>query len=90
VAKRPANACQWLTLHDALRAFVNPDGIHQSQEHIRPLHWHVACRLVIEGGFRPEPCAQRVDEWHSRVQSSPFVHGACTAVMAKANKGDVV
>ena len=26
----------------------------QSQEHIKPLHWHIACRLVIEGGFRPE------------------------------------
>ena len=26
----------------------------QNQEHIKPLHWHIACRLVIEGGFRPE------------------------------------
>jgi hypothetical protein len=26
----------------------------QSQEHIKPLHWHIACRLVIEGGFHPE------------------------------------
>ncbi len=26
----------------------------QSQEHIKPLHWHIASRLVIEGGFRPE------------------------------------
>ena len=26
----------------------------QSQEHIKPLHWHIACRLVIEGGFHPD------------------------------------
>jgi len=26
----------------------------QSQEHIKPLHWHLASRLVIEGGFRPD------------------------------------
>ncbi len=40
-------------LRDALTAFAQASR-HQSQEHIRPLHWHIACRLVIEGGFRPE------------------------------------
>ena len=40
-------------LREALTAFVDAER-HQSQEHIRPLHEHIACRLVIEGGFRPE------------------------------------
>jgi hypothetical protein len=41
------------TLSEALGKFV--DALQtESQEHIRPLHWHLACRLVIEGGFRPE------------------------------------
>ena len=26
---------------------------HQSAGHIKPLHWYVACRLVLEGGFLP-------------------------------------
>jgi hypothetical protein len=42
-----------VSLREALTVFV--DALrHQSQEHIRTLHWHIACRLVIEGGFRPE------------------------------------
>jgi len=41
------------TLTVALGKFV--DALQtQSQEHIKPLHWHLACRLVVEGGFRPE------------------------------------
>jgi len=32
---------------------------HQSQEHIKPLHWHIACRLVVEGGLRPEHITPR-------------------------------
>jgi hypothetical protein len=44
---------RFTTLSVALGAFA--DALQtQSQEHIKPLHWHLACRLVIEGGFRPE------------------------------------
>lgn len=52
--------CELTTLAEALRRFreTPPDG-HQSQEHIRPLHWHVACRLVVEGGFRPDEVTPR-------------------------------
>ncbi len=46
--------CEQLTLNQALTAFVqNADG-HQGQGHIRPLHYYVACRLVVEGGFHPD------------------------------------
>jgi len=47
------NEASLVSLRQALTAFTNASR-HQSQEHIRPLHWHIACRLVIEGGFRPE------------------------------------
>lgn len=46
--------CQWMTQEKALAAFANFQGKTESAEHIKPLHWYVACRLVLEGGFRPE------------------------------------
>lgn len=45
--------CEWLTLKQALEAFVLNASGHQGQGHIRPLHFYVACRLVVEGGFHP-------------------------------------
>lgn len=42
------------SLLDALKAFAFPPSNVQSSRHIRPLHWYVACRLVIEGGFDPD------------------------------------
>ncbi len=56
---RPANRCQWVGLSDALAAFISARGKHQSQAHIRPLHWYVACRLVVEGGFHPDDIVPR-------------------------------
>jgi len=43
------------TVHisDALKAFATADAV-QAQEHIKPLHRHIAMRLVVEGGFFPE------------------------------------
>jgi len=37
----------------AFRHFAEFEGKTQSQEHIRPLHEYVTCRLVLEGGFSP-------------------------------------
>ena len=54
-----ANRCRRVSLRDALAAFVFPPGRTQSQGHIKPLHWHVACRLVVEGGFSPEEITPR-------------------------------
>lgn len=56
---RPDNACQWLGRTTALRTFAAYTGQTQSQAHIKPLHWYVACRLVVEGGFRPEEITPR-------------------------------
>src|SRR5207244_2557647 len=48
------NVCQWVDLHHALHHFSTYAGQTQSQQHIKPLHWYVACRLVLEGGFYPD------------------------------------
>ena len=51
--------CQWLNRDDALRHFAGYAGRTQSQQHIKPLHWYVACRLVVEGGFHPDELKPR-------------------------------
>lgn len=51
--------CQWTSLPEALARFATHAGGTQGQHHIRPLHWYVACRLVLEGGFRPEEIVPR-------------------------------
>lgn len=52
-------ACRWLTLQEALRAFVRSDSRFQAASHIKPLHSYVACRLVLEGGFLPDDITPR-------------------------------
>ncbi len=54
----PSTAVPYLRLEDALKAFAEATET-QSQSHIRPLHKHVALRLVIEGGFLPEDVSPR-------------------------------
>lgn len=49
----------WVTLKDAFTTFVRAEHGTQGQRHIRPLHWHVACRLVVEGGFHPDEVVPR-------------------------------
>lgn len=58
MVKSPAK-CEWQTLRDALTAFADPPGAHQSAAHIKPLHWYLACRMVIEGGFLPDDVTPR-------------------------------
>jgi hypothetical protein len=53
------NACKWINQHSALHTFATYSGPTQSQQHIKPLHHYVACRLVIEGGFLPEDITPR-------------------------------
>ena len=55
----PQASCRWLNQLEALRIFATYSGATQSQEHIKPLHWYVASRLVVEGGFRPEEITPR-------------------------------
>lgn len=52
-------ACKWISGNDAFRAFATHDGITQSAKHIKPLHWYIACRLVLEGGFHPNHITPR-------------------------------
>lgn len=49
-----ARVCQWIREHEALEHFGTFSEKTQSQQHIKPLHWYVACRLVLEGGFHPD------------------------------------
>jgi hypothetical protein len=49
-----AKVCRLTTQAEALAAFAEFAGKTQSAEHIKPLHWYVACRLVVEGGFDPD------------------------------------
>jgi hypothetical protein len=58
MAKEPT-ACRWINLKQALTAFALNVSGHQGAGHIKPLHWYVACRLVIEGGFDPEEITPR-------------------------------
>lgn len=51
--------CQWKTQSDALREFAEFTGRTESAAHIKPLHWYVACRLVVEGGFDPDDIVPR-------------------------------
>lgn len=47
-----------IPLRDALSDFASARAV-QSQEHIRGLHWHIAARLVLEGGFHPDQVTPR-------------------------------
>lgn len=57
--KKSEKTCQLTTQPQALGAFARFGGKTQSAEHIKPLHWYVACRLVLEGGFDPDDITPR-------------------------------
>jgi len=59
VADKTDNVCQWVSLTQALRAFACPSRVTQTSDHIRPLHWYVACRLCLEGGIPPDHITPR-------------------------------
>lgn len=59
MASNKASICQWTNQAQALAAFADFTGKTQSANHIKPLHWYVACRLVIEGGFHPDDITPR-------------------------------
>lgn len=54
MASRQPRTCEWPTFEEALRTFVLAEAGTQGSSHISPMHWHVACRLVVEGGFDPD------------------------------------
>lgn len=57
--KEDRRVCRWVNQADALKHFATYTGPIQSQDHIKPLHWYVACRLVLEGGFNPDDITPR-------------------------------
>lgn len=58
-AEGDKNICQWKTQAEAFREFAEFAGKTESASHIKPLHWYVACRLVLEGGFHPNDIVPR-------------------------------
>lgn len=59
MASKNSNICRWTTQAGALGAFAGFTGKIESASHIKPLHWYVASRLVVEGGFDPEDITPR-------------------------------
>ena len=62
------------SLKEALAQFAFPDANVQSSRHIRSLHWYVACRLVIEGGFHPDRIRPRPPIAVTRRRDGVFLH----------------
>jgi hypothetical protein len=62
----------------AFKDFATHEGKTQSARHIKPLHWYIACRLVLEGGFRPEDIRPRppfrVEEKAKKGPTRYFLH----------------
>ena len=59
--ERPARSrvCRRQSLADTFRHIASFTGGTESAEHIKPLHWYAACRLVLEGGFLPDEIMPR-------------------------------
>jgi hypothetical protein len=58
-SRSDASVCQWISGREALKRFATHAGGVQSASHIKPLHWYIACRLVLEGGFHPDQITPR-------------------------------
>ena len=72
---------QWVNRAEALEHFAVYDGPTQSQQHIKPLHWYVTCRLVLEGGFHPDEIKPRPPFTVTRRRGERLIHfdpGAAT------------
>jgi hypothetical protein len=54
-----SSVCRWTTEAQALSEFAGFTGKIESASHIKPLHWYIACRLVVEGGFHPNDVTPR-------------------------------
>ena len=68
---RDATVCRWTTQADAFGAFAGFTGKTESASHIKPLHWYIASRLVIAGGFDPDDVTPRPPFVVHRAKGSP-------------------
>lgn len=66
--------CRWITLNDAIENFVSETHSTESAKHIKPLHWHIACRLVLEGGFHPDNVTPRPPFTAEKTKTGYFLH----------------
>ncbi len=66
--------CQWINFREALHHFATYAGPTQSQYHIKPLHWYVACRLVLEGGFNPDDVTPRPPFRVETLRGKDYLH----------------
>jgi len=57
--RRKIDIVQWTSEAEAFRIFATSTDATQGARHIKRLHHYVACRLVIEGGFRPDEVTPR-------------------------------
>ncbi len=57
--KSDTTPCQLIGQTEAFRLFATHTGGTESAKHIKPLHWYIACRLVLEGGFDPDHITPR-------------------------------
>lgn len=51
--------CHWRGVGETFAHLATSQESTQSQRVVKPLHWYIACRLVIEGGFLPEEIRPR-------------------------------
>ena len=51
--------CHWCGTEETFRHLATSDQPTQSQNVVKPIHWYIACRLVIEGGFLPQEIKPR-------------------------------
>lgn len=57
--KSDKTPCEWISGPEAFKRFATHSGGTESARHIKPLHWYVACRLALEGGFHPDEITPR-------------------------------
>lgn len=57
--RRSPGRVVWTSQAEAMRVFATSSEATQSARHIKPLHYYVACRLVVEGGFHPDDITPR-------------------------------
>jgi hypothetical protein len=57
--KNKPRPCELVSFKTACNTFARRDSGHQGSGHIREMHWYVANRLVLEGGFDPESIKPR-------------------------------
>ena len=79
---RTSPICKWISLRQALTAFAENVSGHQGAGHIKPLHWYVSCRLVVEGGYHPDDITPRppfVVRYHGRTNVLQHVPDAGAA-----------